>query len=79
MNSFHYLLFFLYIFCMMMRLTNLRKQNAQIEKMQQEKAKREMLAMEEKSNAGLLENEHPQAENTSEIEETTIDEKDTQP
>ncbi len=28
MNSFHYLLFFLYIFCIMMRITNIRKQHS---------------------------------------------------
>ncbi len=80
MNSFHYLLFFLYIFCMMMRLTNMRKQNSQKEKMQQEKAKLEMHALEENSQAEPSENEAaPEAEKTSEIQENNTDEKDSQP
>ncbi|WP_352400271.1 hypothetical protein [Anaerotignum sp.] len=38
MSSFYYLLFFLYIFCIMMRITNLRKQYAKKESQQRKEA-----------------------------------------
>ncbi|WP_304509014.1 hypothetical protein [Anaerotignum sp.] len=49
MNSFYYLLFFLYIFCIMMRLTNIRKQHAKKIEMEQKKAEAEIKALEEKT------------------------------
>ncbi|MDD4842804.1 MAG: hypothetical protein PHU31_00515 [Anaerotignum sp.] len=49
MNSFYYLLFFLYIFCIMMRITNVRKQNAKKEELQQKKLADELKALEEQS------------------------------
>ena len=68
MNSFHYLLFFLYIFCIMMRITNMRKKNARKEKSQQQEDASTSTA-EEKSAA-------PTADSTEEANETMDSEKE---
>lgn len=79
MNSFHYLLFFLYIFCMMMRLTNIRKQNSQREKMEQEKQRLALQTQEENKDEELAEIVEPkEKENSSADHELVASEKDSQ-
>ncbi|NCC16420.1 MAG: hypothetical protein EOM28_08740 [Clostridia bacterium] len=79
MNSFYYLIFFLYIFCIMMRITNMRKLNAKKAEMQQKEAEAEILALEEKSNAELSAAEDAnEAEQASAVQENDDTEKDTQ-
>lgn len=80
MNSFYYLLFFLYIFCIMMRLTNIRKQHSKKMEMEQKKAEAKMKALEEKvddtpsSSEEVSNKDHPNAS-----QEHVDSEKDTQP
>ena len=79
MNSFHYLLFFLYVFCMMMRLTNIRKQQSQKEKMEQEKQRLALQTHEENKNAEVTEIEEPKDGQLPSVEqEHFTSEKDSQ-
>ncbi len=79
MNSFHYLLFFLYVFCMMMRLTNIRKQQSQKEKMEQEKQRLALQTHEENKNAEVTEIEEHKDEQLPSVEqEHFTSEKDSQ-
>lgn len=79
MNSFHYLLFFLYIFCMMMRLTNIRKQHSQREKMEQEKQRLALQAHEEKKDGEFTEIEESKEGEASSVDQELIaSEKDSQ-
>ncbi len=79
MNSFHYLLFFLYVFCMMMRLTNIRKQHSQKEKMEQEKQRLPLQNYEENKNPEDTEiDELKEGENPSVEQEPISSEKDSE-
>lgn len=79
MNSFYYLIFFLYIFCIMMRITNMRKLQAKKQEMQRKEAEAELLALEEKDDAALSATEdNNEAEQASAIQESDATEKDSQ-
>ncbi|KXL51749.1 hypothetical protein CLNEO_28950 [Anaerotignum neopropionicum] len=79
MNSFFYLLFFLYIFCIMMRITNIRKQNAKKEALEQKKIADEMNVLEEKgSDDPVRENDVKTLEESTQTQENYDTQKDSQ-
>lgn len=79
MNSFYYLLFFLYIFCIMMRLTNIRKQHAKKMEMEQKKAEAEIKALEEKNDTSSNEEDDDKGNSSVTPQENTDSPKDLHP
>lgn len=60
MNSFHYLLFFLYALCIILRISNLRKERMQQMAAAQRKAEAEAKALESESMPEIQESKEPE-------------------